>query len=170
MKKLFVHLLLAALTFLSCYGLFACRTIKKDRNHADSTATRFEQQKRAWESQSMQEVVIETDDLAFIQPGLSLPAILGLTSEVPNTFVWPDTGGLVGKKAPPNRRGFARITIRSTAKAAGTKTQSSAEYKQVSTSARITSKEPGRWSWESIALVIVGVLVIAFILNRSKAE
>jgi hypothetical protein len=172
MKKIFVHLLMAVL-LISITGLCSCRAIKKDRARSDSTVTRYESEKHAWESEGTQEFIIDTDDVALLQSGLSLPAILGMITPRPaeqaakHAFQFTDSA--VARKAPPVR-GRTKLIFRSSSKASGQQSTSRAELRQVSTDTRITAKQPNPWSWQSIALIIVGVVVIALIITRSKQD
>lgn len=178
MKKLIVYLLMAVL-LISITGLCSCRSIKKDRSRADSTTSLYEQQKQEWDNQVTQEFVMETNDLASIQSLLPLPALRGVRiDKVPGLtrFPWmPSFQKVLRKNRNPQeslqienmygKPGYVKFTVRSTAKESGEQLKTRSESRHVVTSARTISK--GR-NWLSIALVVVGVLVIAFIYLRSK--
>lgn len=183
MKKCFVYLLLAA---LSCYGLFACRSFKKSKSTADSTVTRSAFQKEAWQSQSATEIVIEADDLSLVQPGLSLPAILGratsgMSADQPGTLLeklgfatmdsnqvktWPNVA-----RPPSPKKGQIRLTVRKLSRQSSTHQSQQVEEKQVSSSGMVKTRDPSEWGRRlSYLLVFIVVAIVAAILYQSKTS
>lgn len=173
MKKFIAFLLLAVLTVLCSYGLFACRSFKKSRSTADSTVTRSVEQKQAWQAETIQELVIETDDFSFVQPSLPLPSILGLSGQEPAGlleklgFVKPDSN-LVKARPPSKKKGGARLILRKITRQSSKQSSELHEEKQVSAAETSKSREPANPWLPSIFLIIIALLIIFTILFKSK--
>lgn len=172
MKKCFVYLLLAVLSFLSAYGLFACRSVKKSRSSADSTIVRSAGQSQSWQTESVQEIVIESDDLSFVQPGQALPPLYNMTGPVPTGLkkklgLWgPDSNQV--KARPPSTKKGTRLIFRKVTRQSSELRSELHEHKQVSADLVAKSRQPTASSTLSIVLAVVVIIIVGAILYRSK--
>ncbi|SEI39366.1 hypothetical protein SAMN05216327_101189 [Dyadobacter sp. SG02] len=174
MKKFFVYLLLAVLSFLSSYGLFACRSFKKSRASADSTVTRSVEQKQAWQGESIQELVIETDDLSLIQSGAPLSPILDIAPHATVGileklgFIQVDSNQV--KTRPPNKmKGSARVTFRKVIRGSSQQSNQLREQKDVSTAQNEKERQSnvtGLLLIGGLSLVVIIAIIILFKFNH----
>ncbi|SDE20413.1 hypothetical protein SAMN04487996_10431 [Dyadobacter soli] len=172
MKKCFVYLLLAALSFLSCYGLFACRSFKKGKLSADSTIVRNVEEQNAWRDETIQEIVIESDELPFIQSGAPLSSLLGLIQRAPGlsekdlrehpTLVRSNLNSPIKKKVA------AKVAFRQITRHSSQQFIRQNEEKHVKEDRLEKERKPNATGLLSIGLITVGMLIIIIILLKSN--
>ena len=173
MKKCFLYPLLVVFTFIGSYGLFACRSVKKSRSSTDSTIVRLAEQSQSWQSESIQEIVIDSDDLSFVTPGsplLSLPYL----SPGQSTHVLEKLGILridssqVKMGPQGNGRTGTRITIRTIGRQFSQQSSQLKEEKQGHSYQLDKSIKSDASQLLTISLITIVVLLVIIILYKSK--